>query len=237
MRSSVFFARALICRQTLLPVNKKDPIMRETGRGSKSSEVAVRERLLACATQLFTLKGYTGTTVREIVAAAGVTKPVLYYYFQNKEGIYLELIRGAFAKLDALLDASRSERGNTSERLLGLCDQVLSLFVENIEVAKLMYSISYGPPQGAPFFDFDSHQVKFHEAVRRLIREGIRQGEFKKGNVEDIMWSIMGAVNVAMEVQLCHPELGMDRKRLARILHLIFKGIRIDGRGRKRGNA
>ena len=103
--------------------------MRETGRGSKSSEVAVRERLLSCATQLFTLKGYTGTTVREIVAAAGVTKPVLYYYFQNKEGIYLELIRGAFAKLDALLDASRSERGNTSERLLGLCDQVLSLLV------------------------------------------------------------------------------------------------------------
>jgi TetR/AcrR family transcriptional regulator len=211
--------------------------VRETRRGLNSSEVAVRERLLACATQLFTRKGYTGTTVREMVAAAGVTKPVLYYYFQNKEGIYLELIRGAFAKLDAILESSRSERGNAIEKLLRLCNQVLSLFEEKIEVAKLMYSISYGPPQGAPFFDFDSHHVKFHEAVRRLIREGMRQGEFKKGNVEDIMWSIMGAVNVAMEVQLCHPELRMDRKRLARILHLIFKGIGIDSRGRKRGHA
>ena len=39
------------------------------------------------------------------------------------------------------------------------------------------------------------------------------------------MWAIVGAVNVAMEVQLCHPEMGMDRKRLGRILEFIFKGI------------
>ena len=62
--------------------------------------MAVRERLLTGATELFTRKGYAATTVREIVAAAGVTKPVLYYYFRNKEGIYLELIRGAFAKFE-----------------------------------------------------------------------------------------------------------------------------------------
>jgi AcrR family transcriptional regulator len=223
--------------QVLSPDGSREKPTKKPGHPPKAAEGVIRERLLSCATQLFTRKGYTGTTVREIVAAAGVSKPVLYYYFKNKEGIYLELIRGAFAKLDALLEASRSERGNAIEKLLGLCDQVLCLFLENIEVAKLMYSISYGPPQGAPFFDFDSHHVKFHEAVRRLIREGIRQGKLKKGNVEDIMWSVMGAVNVAMEVQLCHPELGMDRKRLARILHLIFKGIGVDSRGRKRGNA
>jgi AcrR family transcriptional regulator len=32
------------------------------------------------------------SSVREIVALAGVTKPVLYYYFRNKEDIYLALI-------------------------------------------------------------------------------------------------------------------------------------------------
>jgi len=36
--------------------------------------------------------------VREIVAAAGVTKPVLYYYFRNKEGIYLELMQGSLPR-------------------------------------------------------------------------------------------------------------------------------------------
>ena len=64
----------------------------------------VRQRLLASAAKLFARKGYASTTVREIVEAAGVTKPVLYYYFPNKEGIYLEMMRGAWDRFDALLE-------------------------------------------------------------------------------------------------------------------------------------
>ena len=191
----------------------------------KSSEATVREDLLASATNLFTRKGYASTTVREIVAAAGVTKPVLYYYFRNKEGIYLELIHPAFEKLDALLDAARGGRGSATERILRLSDRVFSLFMENVEVARLMYSIYYGPPQGAPFFDFDSYHLKVQDAIRRLVKEGMRHKEFRRGNEDDMMWTIVGTINVAMELQLCHPELAIDRKRLARILHLIFNGI------------
>jgi len=201
--------------------------MREAGKISKSTDTVVRQRLLSCATQLFTKKGYTATTVREIVEAAGVTKPVLYYYFRNKEGIYLELIREAFARFDALLDNFRELRGGVIERLLRLFDQVFSLFMENIEVSRLMYSIYYGPPQGAPFFDFDAYHMKFQDTIRRLIREGIHKGEFKRGNANDMVWAIIGAINVAIEVQLCHPEIGMERKRLGRILRLILQGISV----------
>jgi AcrR family transcriptional regulator len=194
------------------------------------SDIAVRNRLLSAATDLFSRKGYSATTTREIVAAAGVTKPVLYYYFRNKEGIYLELIREAFTKFDALLDGSRKERGSAMEKLLHLSDQVFLLFMENIEVAKLMYSIYYGPPQGAPFFDFDAYHLRFQEAVRSMIKEGIRRGELPKGNVEDRMWIILGAVNIAMEVNLCHPEMAIDRKGLARMLHLILRGLQQEGK-------
>ena len=190
-----------------------------------ASDETVRERLLTCATKLFTRKGYTGTTVREIVAAAKVTKPVLYYYFRNKEGIYLDLIRGTVGKFDALLDASRNQRGSATERLLHLSDQVFSLFMQYIEVARLMYSIYYGPPQGAPFFDFDTYHIKLHDAIRRLVKEGIRKGEFHKGNADNMMWAILGPINVAIEVRLCHPEMEIERKGLAGILKLIFQGI------------
>lgn len=204
--------------------------MIESSSKAASSDITVRERLLAGATRLFTLKGYNGTAVREIVASARVTKPVLYYYFQNKEGIYLELIRGAFKKFDALLDASRKERGSPMERLLRLSDRIFSLFMENIEVAKLMYSIYYGPPQGAPFFDFDAYHLKFQDTIHQLVKEGIHQREFQKGNAGDMMWAILGAINVAMEVQLSHPERAIDRKGLDRILKLILRGFQKEGK-------
>ena len=204
--------------------------MEETRAKPTSSDVAVRDRLLTGAADLFTRKGYNGTTVREIVASAGVTKPVLYYYFRNKEGIYIELIRGAFAKFDALLDETRKERGKSIERLLRFSDRVFALFMENIKVARLMYSIYYGPPQGAPFFDFDALHLRLQEAVRSLIRKGIRQGELPKGNMEDRVWIILGAVNIAMEVNLSHPERAIDRKGFVRILNLILRGFPQEGR-------
>ncbi len=185
----------------------------------------VRQRLLASAARLIARKGYASTTVREIVEAAGVTKPVLYYYFPNKEGIYLEMMRGAWGRFDALLEGARKEFGGVKDRVLRLADQVFGQFLSQIEVARVGYSIYYGPPQGAPFFDFDAFHAKFHEVIEGLVREGIRKKEFRKGNALDMTWAIIGAVHVAVEVQLWHPETGLGRKGLARVLELIFEGI------------
>jgi hypothetical protein len=41
----------------------------------------------------------------------------------------------------------------------------------------------------------------------------------------DMTWAILGAINVALEVQLWHPEKSIGRKGLIRILDLIFEGI------------
>ncbi len=111
----------------------------------------VRHRLLASAAKLIARKGYASTTVREIVEAAGVTKPVLYYYFPNKEGIYLEMMRGAWGRFDALLEGARKEFGGVKDRVLRLADRVFGQFLSQIEVARVGYSIYYGPPKGPLF--------------------------------------------------------------------------------------
>jgi TetR/AcrR family transcriptional regulator len=185
----------------------------------------VRQRLLASSAELFARKGYASTTVREIVEAAKVTKPALYYYFQNKEEIYLELMREAEARFEILLGNAREEIGAVQERVLRFSEEVFQLFLDQIEIARVGLSIHYGPAQGAPFFDFAAFHLKFQKWIERLIREGIRKGEFRKGNVMDMTWAVLGAINVAIEVQLWHPEKSTGRKGLVRVLKLIFEGI------------
>ncbi|MBI4767649.1 MAG: TetR/AcrR family transcriptional regulator [Deltaproteobacteria bacterium] len=185
----------------------------------------VRQRLLAGAAELFARKGYASTTVREIVEAAKVTKPALYYYFRNKEGIYLELMREAQSRFEILLDSARKEIGAVKKRILSFSEQVFQLFLDQIEIARLGISVHYGPAQGAPFFDFDSFHLKFQDLIKQLIREGIRKGEFRNGNIMDMTWAVLGVINVAIEVQLWHPEKSIGRKGLVRILNLVFEGI------------
>lgn len=213
---------------------KREGKMAKTELVSKSPDIAVRERLLAAAARLFSRKGYSATTTREIVAAAGVTKPVLYYYFRNKEGIYLELMRKSTDKFEAMLNAFGTESGIPAKRILSFCDKLFTLFVEDIEIVRLIYSIYYGPHQGAPFIDYDSFQLKLQETVKEIVKEGIEKREFQKENVDDITWAILGALNFSMEIELCHPEWGLGREGLKRMLNLIFRGI-LAKNGKKKG--
>jgi AcrR family transcriptional regulator len=47
-----------------------------------------REQLIGVAKELFAEQGYESTSVEEIADRAGVTKPVVYEHFGNKEVIY-----------------------------------------------------------------------------------------------------------------------------------------------------
>lgn len=51
-----------------------------------------RNQLLELATQVFTEKGYQATSMDDIAAAAGVTKPVLYQHFNSKQSLYIEVL-------------------------------------------------------------------------------------------------------------------------------------------------
>jgi TetR/AcrR family transcriptional regulator len=199
--------------------------MTESPSTPPAPDGVVRERLLTAATALFARKGYAATTTREIVAAAGVTKPVLYYYFKNKEGLYLDMMGRAFKEFDLLLNASLAGQEKVTTRIATLCDRVLALVMERIDVARVMYSIYYGPHQGAPFFDFDGYHLRLQEAVRRLVVEGIETGELRRGDPGDMTWTLLGALTIVMENELSHPERGLGRGGLSRILGLLFGGL------------
>jgi AcrR family transcriptional regulator len=60
------------------------------------------QQMLATAHALFAERGYAEVTMDEVAAAVGVTKPLLYNYFGNKERLYLACMKPAG---DALMEA------------------------------------------------------------------------------------------------------------------------------------
>lgn len=51
-----------------------------------------RGTILEAGGRLFGAYGYEATTVEEVAAAAGVTKPIVYRHFGSKEGLYLAIL-------------------------------------------------------------------------------------------------------------------------------------------------
>jgi AcrR family transcriptional regulator len=200
----------------------------------KPEEQAVRERLLGVALDIFNERGYASTSVREIVEAAGVSKPVLYYYFGNKEGIYAELMTKPFEVLEKILAETVHEKLSSRERLLRLYEGIFLLFMKNLKAARLMYSIYYGPPQGAPFIDFEGYHLKIREVTGLIVKDGIKSGEFRAVNADTLTWVLIGALNFVLEEQLCqHPPI-VDNRGLSAVLALIFDGVTPSKSKRKR---
>lgn len=52
---------------------------------------AQRDRVLATAAYLFAARGFRATSMNEIAAAVGLSKPTLYHYFRNKEELLVRL--------------------------------------------------------------------------------------------------------------------------------------------------
>lgn len=75
--------------------------MRETPAKKAPARVAAatekgaisRDRLLACAAELFAEHGYAHVGLQEIAKSAGVTKGSLFWHFENKRQIYVECVK------------------------------------------------------------------------------------------------------------------------------------------------
>ena len=65
-----------------------------------------REQLIAIGRSVFAERGFEGTSVEEIAARAGVSKPVLYEHFGGKEGLYAVVVDREMLRLEGIITAA-----------------------------------------------------------------------------------------------------------------------------------
>ena len=75
------------------------------------------EQTLTEAHALFAEDGYAAVTMDEVAAEVGVTKPLLYNYFGNKERLYIACMERAAESLTATIASSVAETGSPAEAL------------------------------------------------------------------------------------------------------------------------
>ena len=189
-----------------------------------SPEPNAKERLLETAIGMFAEKGYAGTSVREIVEQAGVSKPVLYYYFQSKEGLFLAILEMAEHLQKKLLAQVLESAGNVLERLLLLYRQVYAGIDENRNLYKMIHGLIYGPPQGAPDYDLSRYHRLMFEAVCNIFNAGIDGGEVKKIAADEVAYLVLSLIDFCLHMDQVQPQLS-DPQRPERLLRLAFQGI------------
>ena len=93
-------------------------------------EAEVRERIFASALRQFSQKGFAATSLREVSEDAQTTKPMIYYYFGSKEGLYASIVRQI---LEEMADGIRSHlpaEAPVRQQVEAFCERYLDHFLQ-----------------------------------------------------------------------------------------------------------
>jgi len=141
-----------------------------------------RRKILDAATEEFARYGLGGARVDRIAARAGANKRMLYYYFGDKDRLFLAALEGSYARIRAAEKALQLEHLPPREALARLVQFTWSYFLEHPEFMTLLNSENLHKGRHVR----RSRRVgELHtplvETLRAVLRRGERDGVFRKG--------------------------------------------------------
>lgn len=182
------------------------------------------ERLLEAGMRLFAEQGYAATTVREIVEEAGVTKPVLYYYFESKAGIFRAILDRAVRIQETLLNEVVETDGTALDRFILLYQCVYQGVSEHPDLFRMIHNLLFGPSESIPCYDYDRFHRRMLQAVEAIYAEGVRRQEVVVADPEEVGMLVLGLMDFCLRQDrfVAGPP---DSSRAERLLRLAFCGL------------
>jgi TetR/AcrR family transcriptional regulator len=153
-----------------------------------------RRQLIETAMDLFSQKGFAGTTTREIAAAAGVTEAIIFRHFATKQDLYMAILAYKceagknqwMEELDALMDSNDDEGFIRS-----LVTQILAFHREDPRFQRLLLHAAL---EGHELAIIHHNQVKMPIGAKLLAYIARRQaaGAFRAHSPEAVLLSLAG---------------------------------------------
>lgn len=162
-----------------------------------------RQRILDVAASLFLERGYHGTSVKEIASGVGVSVAALYYFFDSKEEIYVSFIQEALkdfreeiVKSIGTGPAPKRLRRFVRTFVLGqLADRRgASAYEQLYSLSQLLSEISEDRRERLV-----SGQREMQEALRGILLDGEREGNFTFENVKVAAFALTSACEYVFE--------------------------------------
>src|SRR5690348_2853924 len=136
-----------------------------------------RERILEEAVKLFYERGFTGTTLDDIAAELGVTKPFIYTHFRSKTDLLAALCKPTIElSLEAVSQAAKGS-GTPTERL----HRAIIEFTQVVLSRQANIAIYFREEKNlAPdaLEEINTLRKRFDRVLSKLLTEGVAAGEF-----------------------------------------------------------
>lgn len=155
-----------------------------------------RRQIVTVAAELFSSRGFSGTTMKEIAEGAGISQAIIFRHFPSKEALYSAIldykVQQAATRIQAHLQEAASRRDDRAFFGL-LARELLELYGRDPSLIRLLlFSALEEHELAGMYYRVMSRQVREH--VRNYIRQRIEDGVFRRINPPAAARAFIGMV-------------------------------------------
>jgi len=177
---------------------RRQGVKRSFPDGYSGNLMGKRENVLQAAVPLFAGQGYDATTTFEIAASAGVTEPVIYYHFKNKDGLFTHILTKTFTEYFSRLDAL--EKGTTTQfqKLESLIDLHFRFVDEFPEETYIIVSACPAKLRDSAHICaqyIEEQRQRLTQYISLCLQKGVETGEFNPVPVASTTGLLIAMVN------------------------------------------
>jgi AcrR family transcriptional regulator len=169
-------------------------------RSTRAASERVRRRsenrrleILRAAARVFRRRGLGAAGMREIAEEADLSPGNLYHYFAGKDELLLFCQERTLEHMLAAVQGARGLPGSSAERLRAVLGAHVHALLDEMEGATAHLEVEALPDNlRRPVIE---KRDRYEREVRALVTEGMKRGEFARGDAALITRAMLGAVN------------------------------------------
>ncbi|MDQ7863756.1 TetR/AcrR family transcriptional regulator [Peribacillus frigoritolerans] len=147
--------------------------------------------------RLFEKKGFSETSISDIVESVGVTKGTFYYYFTSKEQLLMDIHRAYIDELLSEQERIMLEPGKAAR--INFFDMVLML-LKSIKTKKIqrngLFSVKMKNLSDDKLAQILPKRDEFRNKIEQVLISGIESGELRSNlDASIISFAILGVAN------------------------------------------
>jgi AcrR family transcriptional regulator len=185
-----------------------------------------RQEILQAALRRFAHSGYAAASVQQIVDDAHVSKPALYYYFQDKAGLFRALVDEAHDERYRLMQAAADDSGNLKSQLIEILTSSFDFLQKNRELMRIAFATAFAAPGELPNgLDCSKKCERNFEFIHSLMKKGLAAGLLdRRFDSRELAYGFYGQLNAYLVSQLLMPDCRLNRQTAGRIVELFLAG-------------
>jgi len=180
------------------------------------------DTLVGVAVDVFTARGYDGTSMEDIAAASGITKSSIYHHVRGKEDLLRIALERALDALLLVLDEPGGSVGPAIDRLEYVIRRSIEILAADLSYVTLL--VRARGHTGAEQWALQQRRA-FDRQIASLVRQAVAEGDLRDDISPGLATRLLfGLVNSLTEWWL--PERESPSLLTEQIVRLAFDGLR-----------